>query len=208
MKAIHKFLLLFLLLLGSNTLSAQISDEIKDICRKCQEKMENPKGIDIDMDVKVLIIKMHVRAITKGEKALMISSTKVLGKSIVMEMGFDGQQEWTYDSTQDSLTITKADKKPEREDDLDFDLISKYKTAKMKEKDGVYEITFTNPIDKEEANKAVMKINKSNYYLSGMQIGSGMKSVTFKVNKIKVGGISEDIFVPEKRHPTAKIARK
>lgn len=209
MKTTQKILLLLLFAFVSNTVTAQISDEIREISKKCEEKMNNPGGIDIDMDLKILIMKVHVHAISKGEKELMTVSAKLFGKNMAMEMGFDGQQEWKYDSTTDSLIIKKTTTKSDKDEDLDFDLTSKYKTAKMKEKNGRYEITFTNPIDKDEPNKAVMKINKSNYYLSEMQIGSGMKSATFKINKIKVGNISDDVFVLDtKKYPTAKIVRK
>ena len=209
MKTMQKFLLLFLLLVVSNTLSAQISDEIKGIVKKCEEKMENPQGTDVDMDVKISIIKMHVRVLSKGEKELMTGSCKILGKTMQMEAGFNGSQEWTYDTMTDSLIITKTTQKSDREDDIDLDLTSKFKTAKMKTKNGVYEITFTNPIGKDGPKKAVMVINQSNYYLSEMQLGTGMMSVTFKINKIKVGNISDNVFVLDtKKFPTAKIARK
>ena len=209
MKTIQKFLLLFLLLIVSNTLSAQISDEIKGIVKKCEEKMDNPKGTDVDMDIKIAIIKMHVRVLSKGEKELMTGSCKILGKTVKMEVGFNGSQEWTYDTMTDSLIITQTTQKSDREDDLDFDLTSKFKTAKMKTKNGVYEITFTNPIGKDGPKKAVMVINQSNYYLSEMQLGTGLTSITFKINKIKVGNISDNVFVLDtKKFPTAKIARK
>lgn len=212
MKALQKILLVFLLSFISNGLSAQISDKIKEITRKCEEKMNNPKGMDISMEVKVLMLKTHIRTLYKGEKAFMTSSVKMLGKSVTMEMGFDGTQEWEYDSATDSLIITKTTKKSDKENDLDvldFDLPSEYKTAKMKEKNGVYEITFTNPINKDVPSKSVMRINQNNYYLSEMQMGSGIKSITIKINKIKAGHVDDSVFVLDtKKYPTAKIRRK
>ena len=210
MKTALKLLFLSFLLLGSHTtLSAQISDEIKEIVKKCGEKMEDPRGVDMDMTIKVLMIKTHCRVVSKGEKAFMTTSFKVLGKSATIEAGFDGTQEWEYNSATDSLVITKTTKKSNKDEDLDFDLASKFKTAKMKEKNGLYEINFTDPIIKDGPKKASMKINKSNYYLSEMQAGSGMMSITFTINKIKIGGISDDVFVLDtKKYPTAKIARK
>lgn len=210
MKTSQKILLLLFLSWVSNAVLAQISDEIKEISKKCEAVMNNPKGTEIDMDIKVLMITMHARVFSKGEKSFMTSSAKMLGKNITMETGFDGTQEWEYNTANDSLIIKKTTKKSEKEDDLDFDLTSKYKTAKMKEKDGCYEITFTNPINKkDEPGKAVMLINKSNYHLSKMQMGSGMKSITIKINKVKIGNVSDDIFVLDvKKYPTAKIARR
>lgn len=209
MKTTQRILLLLFFALVSNTVTAQISNEIREITKKCEEKMNNPAGMDIDMDIKVLMVKMHVRAISKGEKEFMTASAKLLGKSMTMEMGFDGQQEWEYDSTTDSLIIKKTKTKSNKDEDLDFDLASKYKTAKMKVKNGRYEITFTDPIKKDGPSKAIMKINQSNYYLSEMQMGSGLKSVTFKINKIKVGSVSDAVFVLDiNKYPNAKVARR
>lgn len=209
MKTTLRFLLLFLLSLANTTLSAQVSDEIKDIVKKCQEKINNPQGVEMDMETKILMIKMHIKTISKGDKMFMSTSVKALGKSMTMEMGYDGVQGWAYDSDADTLVITKTMEKPDEEIGFDFGMVSKYKTAKMKVKNGLYEITFTNPINKKEPGKAVMKINQSNYYPSEIQIGSGLKSATMKITKIKVGNINDKVFVLDlKKYPTAKVVRK
>ena len=163
----------------------------------------------MDMETKILMIKMHIKTISKGDKMFMSTSVKALGKSMTMEMGFDGVQGWEYDSNSDTLVITKTTKKPDNNMGPDFGVASKYKTAKMKVKNGLYEITFTNPINKKEPGKAVMKINQSNYYPSEIQMGSGLKSVTVKITKIKVGNVNDNVFVLDlKKYPTAKVIRK
>lgn len=209
MRIILRFLLLFLFPLVSTALSAQVSDEIKEITRKCQEKMSNPQGVEMDMETKVLMVKMNIKTISKGEKMFMTTSVKALGQTMTMDVGFDGTQKWEYDNDSDSLIITKTTKKPEKKMGPDYSLATKYKTAKMKVKNGVYEITFTQPINKKDPSKAVMKINQSNYYPSEIQMGSGMKSVTLKITKIKVGNINDNVFVLDlKKYPTAKVVRK
>lgn len=200
---------MFLLPLVSTALSAQVSDEIKEITRKCQEKMSNPQGVEMDMETKVLMVKMNIKTISKGEKMFMTTSVRALGQTMTMDVGFDGTQKWEYDNDSDSLIITKTTKKPEKKMGPDYSLATKYKTAKMKVKNGVYEITFTQPINKKDPSKAVMKINQSNYYPSEIQMGSGMKSVTLKITKIKVGNINDNVFVLDlKKYPTAKVVRK
>lgn len=205
----QRILLLFLLLFVSNGVPAQIADEVKEIMKKCEQKMNPPEGCEMDMDVKFLVIKMHVKSITKGQKSFMSTSAKMLGQEIKVDVGFDGSQEWEYDSQTDSLIITKTTQRSDQDEDLDFNLDTKYKTAKMKVTDGHYEITFTNPIKKDVPGKAVMKISKGTYCLAEMQMGSGLKSITMKITKIKFGNIDDSVFVLDpKKYPTAKILRK
>lgn len=209
MKTIQKFLMLFLLALISNAMPAQVSNEVKEIMGKCQEKLNNPKGVEMNMEGKVLIAKTQIRTVSKGDKLFMSTSVKALGETMTMDMGFDGTQMWSYNTESDSLVISKTTKKPEKQGGPDISKTSKYKTAKMKEKNGIYEIAFTNPINKNEPSKFVLKINKSNYYPTEIQIGSGLRSITFNITKIKVGNIDDNIFVPDpKKYPTAKVVRK
>lgn len=209
MKITLRFLLLILLSLANTTLSAQVSDEVKSIVKKCQEKMNNPQGVEMDMETKILMVKTHIKTIAKGDKMFMTTSVKAFGQTMRMDVGFDGVQGWEYDSDSDTLIITKTTKKPDKKMGPDYSMASKYKTAKMKVKNGIYEITFSNPISKKEPSKTVMKINQSNYYPSEIQMGSGLKSVTLKITKIKVGNINDNAFVLDlKKYPTAKVVRK
>ena len=101
----------------------------------------------------------------KNNKIRVFMESKVFGKELKVETGFDGQQEWQYihhkdedneksAARRDTLTITKSSQKPKNEHSIDFDIYKNYKTAKMKLDGQNYEITLTKPIKK--AGKSIL----------------------------------------------------
>lgn len=196
---------------------AQIPQEVKKVLATCNEKMSNPAGIEIDMKVSagIAFVKFNtaVKMYSKGEKSFTQLTGNVLGKEIKSESGFDGVTEWNFkrkigDKGADTLTISKPKKKPKGEYDIDLDIDKDYKTAKMKTKGNCYEITFTNPIDKEMPKQTVMLINKNTGYFHEMTAKQSGVSMKMTAVKIKVG-VSDSVFKFDvNRYPGAKVIRK
>ena len=142
--------------------------------------------------------------------------SKMFGDELMVETGFDGQQEWNYmhrkgegsKAKRDTLTITKTTKKPKNENAIDFGIYKNYKTAKMKLDGQYYEITFTKPVKKDSPSKVVMKIDKDKYYFREMTTKVKGTKMTMKLNKIKIG-VSDDVFKLDlKKYPNAVVVRK
>ena len=124
--------------------NAQIDSQVIEVLKKSQEKMSSPLGTEIEMTVDVtLMVKlsaMKMKALEKNNKLRVIMESKMFGEELMVETGFDGQQEWNYmhrkgegsKAKRDTLTITKTTKKPKNENAIDFGIYKNYKTAKMK----------------------------------------------------------------------------
>lgn len=195
---------------------AQIPAEVEDVLNKCAEKMHNPSGVEMDMNLSVKAVVSFngtIKMYSKGEKSLAKMRMKVLGREIKTETGDDGKQVWVYkpaveEGDKDSVLVYKPSGKNKGEYDLDFELGKEYKKAKMKEKDGRYEITFTDPKDKEMPKKTVMVVNKSDYSFHQMSVKDGVVGFTMTATKIKYG-VNDAVFVlDQKKYPNAVIVKK
>ena len=200
--------------------NAQIDSQVIEVLKKSQEKMSSPLGTEIEMTVDVtLMVKlsaMKMKALEKNNKLRVIMESKMFGEELMVETGFDGQQEWNYmhrkgegsKAKRDTLTITKTTKKPKNENAIDFGIYKNYKTAKMKLDGQYYEITFTKPVKKDSPSKVVMKIDKDKYYFREMTTKVKGTKMTMKLNKIKIG-VSDDVFKLDlKKYPNAVVVRK
>ena len=200
--------------------NAQIDSQVIEVLKKSQEKMSSPLGTEIEMTVDVtLMVKlsaMKMKALEKNNKLRVIMESKMFGEELMVETGFDGQQERNYmhrkdegsKAKRDTLTITKTTKKPKNENAIDFGIYKNYKTAKMKLDGQYYEITFTKPVKKDSPSKVVMKIDKDKYYFREMTTKVKGTTMTMKLNKIKIG-VSDDVFKLDlKKYPNAVVVRK
>ena len=200
--------------------NAQIDSQVIEVLKKSQEKMSSPLGTEIEMTVDVtLMVKlsaMKMKALEKNNKLRVIMESKMFGEELMVETGFDGQQEWNYmhrkgegsKAKRDTLTITKTTKKPKNENAIDFGIYKNYKTAKMKLDGQYYEITFTKPVKKDSPSKVVMKIDKDKYYFREMRTKVKGTTMTMRLTKIKIG-VSDDVFKLDlKKYPNAVIVRK
>lgn len=216
MKKVRVLLLLAMMLVGTG-LQAQVPQEVSKILAACSQKMTHPSGMEIDMKVSagVAIAKMNmnIKMFTKGEKMFSQLSTKILGREIYSESGYDGVQLWKYKKAAkkdavDTLTISKPTKKPKGDYEIDFDLDKEYRTATMKTKGDFYEITFTNPKDKELPKRAVMLINKKNGYFQEFSTKESGMTMKMTVQKIIIG-VSDQMFkFNQNKYAGAKIVRK
>lgn len=210
-----------LTLCGAKGTWAQIDPQVTEIMRKCEKVMSNPAGLEMTMSIEArMVIKLSGITATVSEKngkskASMVM--KVLGREVKTEEGFDGTQEWSYwhidlkkkgKEVKDTLTIKKTAKKSESDYDIDFSVDKEYKTATVKVSGRYYELTFTNPIKKDDPKKMVVKIDKDKYYFREMKAKQSGVSMTMTVTKIKFG-VSDDVFkFDPKNYPNAIIVRK
>ena len=210
-----------LMICGSMSAQAQIDPQATEIMRKCEKVMSNPAGMEMTMTVEArMVVKLSGMTATvamKNEKSKATVVMKVLGREIRMDEGFDGTQEWSYrhidlkkkgKEVKDTLTIKKSAKKSESNYDIDFNIDKDYKTATVKVSGRYYELTFTNPVKKDDPKKVVVKIDKDKYYFREMKAKQSGVSMTMTVTKIKFG-VSDDIFkFDPKNYPNAVIVRK
>ena len=210
-----------LMICGSMSAQAQIDPQATEIMRKCEKVMSNPAGMEMTMTVEArMVVKLSGMTATvamKNEKSRATMVMKVLGREVRTEEGFDGTQEWSYrhidlkkkgKEVKDTLTIKKSAKKSESDYDIDFNMDKDYKTATVKVSGRYYELTFTNPVKKDDPKKVVVKIDKDRYYFREMKAKQSGVSMTMTVTKIKFG-VSDDIFkFDPKNYPNAVIVRK
>ena len=204
-----KKLLTIAFLLLSMVAQAQIPDEVKDILKKCGEKMHHSGGIELDM-------KLHVGAVIasmKGDKTFSVLKMKAMGHEMYSETGFDGTQVWRYgkavdEEERDTLTIKKGPKKTKDKFSINMDLDMMYKKAKLKTNDKYYEIAFTGPLNKDTPKKSILRIEKGKYLLREYETKVSIASVKMTVTRIKYG-VSDNMFVLDtKKYPNAVVVRK
>ena len=210
-----------LMICGSMSAQAQIDPQATEIMRKCEKVMSNPAGMEMTMTVEArMVVKLSGMTATvamKNEKSRATVVMKVLGREIRMDEGFDGTQEWSYrhidfkkkgKEVKDTLTIKKSAKKSESDYDIDFGIDKDYKTATVKLSGRYYELTFKDPVKKDDPKKVVIKIDKDKYYFREMKAKQSGVSMTMTVTKIKFG-VSDDIFkFDPKNSPNAVMVRK
>ena len=199
------------------SVQAQIPAEVKDILEKCAEKNHHSGGYELDMKLHVgaVIASMNgtMKMCMKGEKSFSVIQMKVMGHEIYHETGFDGTQTWRYskaadDEERDTLTITKGALKKKDKFAIDMGLDMKYKKAKLKTTDKHYEITFTEPLNKEMPKKSIIRIDKNKYLLHEYETKVSIASVKMTVTRIKYG-VSDNMFVLDpKKYPNAVVVRK
>ena len=209
--------MMVLLLVLSIGMQAQIPEEVKDIMKKCAEKMKSDNGLEIDLKLHVgaVIASMDgtMKMYRKGDKSFSIVNFKVKGHEMYSETGYDGTQTWRYERAvdeeeRDTLTITKGAQKKKEKFSVDMGLDKEYKNAKLKTTDKFYEITFTGPLKKDTPKKSIVRIVKDTYMLHQYETKVSIASMKMTVTKIKLG-LSDNIFTFDpKKYPNAVIVRK
>ena len=199
------------MLLGAAGVRAQIPAEVTAVMDKCRTAMENPNGLEYEMDIKAgvgpVAMKMHMVVASKGKMSRTSFSTRVLGNDIVVENGFDGTDTWENEG--DTITITRGDHRKKDKNVLSTDFDKRYRKAKMKEKDGFYVITFTEPKDKDNEAKSVTTwLSMKSCMMQEVRTNAKGASVTMKVTKIRTG-LKDDYFkVDLGKYPNAVVIRK
>ena len=208
-------------IMAAVSMNAQIEPKVIEVLNKSQEKTNNPQGTEIDMTVEVtMVVKltgMKIKTLEKNDKMRMFTESKMLGKELAVESGFDGQQEWSYShwkddedakGRRDTLTIKKTTKKPKYENTVDFEMYKNYKNGTIKLNGQNYEITLTKPKKEKLPGKVVMTVDKDKYLFREMKTKTKGVSVTMKMTKYKIG-VSDDAFKLDlKKYPKAVVVRK
>ena len=199
------------------SVQAQIPAEVKDILKKCGEKNQHSGGTEIEMKLHVgaVIASMNgtMKMYRKGDKSFSVMKMKALGHDIYHESGFDGTQSWNYskasdEDERDTLIITKGAQKKKDKFSVNMGLDKDYKKAKLKTTDKHYEITFTEPLNKDTPKKSIIRIDKNKYLLHEYETKVSIASAKMTVTRIKYG-VSDNIFVFDpKKYPNAVVVRK
>lgn len=203
------------MLLGAAGVRAQIPAEVTAVMDKCRASMVNPNGLEYEMDIKAgvgpVAMKMHMVVAEKGKMSRVLFSTRVLGQDVVSEVGFDGTDTWEIDRSPkaDTITFARGDHRKKDKNVLSTDFDKRYRKAKMKEKDGYYVITFTEPKDKaNEAKSVTTWLSMKSCMMQELKTTAKGASVTMKVTKIRTG-LKDDYFkVDLGEFPNAVVIKK
>lgn len=210
-----KTLFLLLLACGIAGAQAQIPAEVTDIMGKCRAAMTHATGLEYEMDMKAgvgpLAMKMHLVVGNKGdlERALVI--TKIMGIEVSSEKGFDGTDSWevNHSDKADTITFTRGKVKKKSNSDLELYPEKQYNKAKLKQKDGYYEITFSEPKDKSsEVKNITFKVSDKNHVLREIHSSARGAKVTMTITKIRVGLKDSYFKLDTTKYPGAVIIRK
>ena len=217
-----KLIILIVTALVATSAMAQIPANVREVLKKSEEKMatyNTPAGVSFDatlkMKVSILSLNGTMKVFSKNKKFFTTISMKALkDMEIKIELGFDGEQEWTYESIlgeKDSLKITKT-KDAFNDYGMRTDYEKDYNKAKMKETDQYYEITFTGRKRKDVSKKATVKIAKNTYLLREYSVDEDMGAFTGKmiitINKITKGCSDNWLKLDMNRYKNAKVVRK
>ena len=196
---------------------AQFPANVKDVLKKCDDQMNNPSGLVLDGTVKIKILMFSgsgtMKWYMKGDKSFSVMNMKILGQELREEEGFDGQQEWEFESAttkkeRDTLIITKTTAAKKNDYGMNMDYEKSYKTAKMKEKGLYYEIEFSNRIDPELPKKMLIKIAKDKYYLREIQTSVSSAKFTMTVTKVTRGCSDSWFKLDMNRYKNAVVVRR
>ena len=184
------------------TLRAQVPQEVQQVLDKAEAWTDQEKGYTMTVAYSILTIDLQMDILGKGSCFVTrITSSKNEGQ--VVEAGFNGTQQWLHNTSDNTLTISPATK-PDKTANLTN--TTGYGKGKMKQKDGLYEITLTKPKDKDMPSKMVIRVNAKTYAPVSYTVKSGITSMTLKVLRIKQGlDDSEVCYDPTERFKGATV---
>lgn len=209
------FLTAVVVAMATLSVQAQIPAEVKSVMEKCQAAMSNPNGVEYSMDIRISMgpVGMTTNIVTasKGEMERSTMTMKMLGRSVTMQSGYDGNESWSVEQMAgtDTIRISKKHEKSSSDGEIDFGIGEGFKKAKMSVKNDCYVIDYSDPIDKKsEIKKATFKISTKNYTLREMKTSVKGAKVTMTVNKIKIG-LKDDYFKLDlSKYPDAVVVRE
>ncbi len=209
------------------TVSAQdgIDRNIRDVLHKCVKAMENPAGVEYDMDFKVGmagadVLSCHVMAASKGRMSRAVITASLFGVEVKTETGFDGTEEWelkhsfafTLEQSEkkDTVVIRKVAERTKNPMDLDMEILQEYRKATMSTDADNYVITLSDPVEREKPlpAEAVLTVHKDDYYLRQLAVEQEGTSITMTITDVRIG-LSDDYFrFDPARYPDAVAVRK
>jgi len=201
---------------------AQFPEKVKEVLKKCDEKMGSYKtsaGVVFDMNLKlkVSVVKVSgtMKMYAKDKKYFNVLTMQLPEHEFKMEMGFDGMQKWLYKSSMDedekeSLVITKT-QSAKNDYAMNLGYEKDYNKAKMKEEGHYYEITFSEPKNKDLPKKSSIKIAKDTYllreYSVDMDMGPFSGRMILTITKITKGCSDHWLKLDMNRYKNAVVVR-
>lgn len=203
---------------------AQIPAEVKDVLKKCDEKMASyntPAGtvIEANMKMKVSMFSLNgaIKMYAKNKKFFTTMSLNAMKEEMMkIEIGFDGKQKWEYvtasgDNKKDTLKITKT-QNSENAFGVKNGYEKDYKKAKMKVSGRYYEITFSGPMKKDISKKTTVKIDKESYLLREYSVDENMAGfpgkITLTITKLTRGCSDNWFKLDMNRYKNAVVVRR
>lgn len=210
----RRLFILIALALGIASAQAQIPAEVTEVMNKCRAAMTTPNGLEYEMDMKAgmgpLAMKMHFVIADKGNLNRTAMTMKIMGIEVLTESGFDGTDSWEIDHSAngDTITFTRGNNRKKSKGDISLDLDKQYNKAKMKLKDGYYEITFSEPKDKNSEVKSIsVKISEKTYIMRELRSGARGAKVTMNITKVRVGLKDSYFKLDLSKYPNAVVIR-
>lgn len=197
------------------SVGAQVPAEVTEVMNKCKAAMSNPGGLEYTMDMKfsmgpVTLTNSQLIIGSKGEMNRTVMTMKIMDHEIMFISGYDGNETWEVQrfANKDSINIIKG-KKDKDDEGVDLELANGFRKAKMKLKDGYYEIDYSDPIDKKsEIRKLSVKVSAKNYYLREMRTSVKGAKVLMTITKVKIG-LKDDYFKLDlSKYPNAVVSRE
>jgi hypothetical protein len=216
-------LCLFAVIVAASAM-AQIPAEVKEVLKKCEDKMASyntPAGsmIDANIKMKVSVISLSgpIKMGMKGDKYFTTLSMYAMKKEMMkIELGFDGAQKWEYVSTSDdkkndTLKITRT-QSSKNSLGVKIDYAKDYRKAKMKVSGRYYEITFSGPLRKGISKKATIKIDKESYLMREYSVNENLvghsAQFTVTITKLTRGCPDSWLKLDMNRYKNAKVVRR
>ena len=210
-----RLLILMALAMGMAGAQAQVPAEVTGVMDKCRAAMTNAAGLEYEMDMRAgvgpLTMTMHLTVAEKGTLKRSAFTSKIMGIETFVERGFDGTDTWEikHSDNNDTIFITPGDQQEKGKASPSLDLDTKYNKAKMKLKDGYYEITFSEPKDKKnEAKSITVKISAKNYTMRQLRSSVHGATVTMTITKIRVGLKDSHFKLDLAQYPNAVVIKQ
>lgn len=189
---------------------AQTADEIIAKMEEAMSQVGEENGLRMTMDMKIPILgTMSTNAWTLGDKMRM--EAEMMGKKLVTWQ--DGETEWTYDASENTITIEKQDKSKksgEKENMQMFQSATEgYDVSVSKETDTAWTIKCKknrSNTNKDDPKNMEIVIAKGTYY--PVSLSAKVDMVTVTLRNLQFNVTEKDVTFNKADYPGATIIDK
>ena len=204
----------FLALLAAFALSvaafAQTAEEIVAKMDEVMEQVGEENGLRMTMDIKIPILgTISTDAWTLGDKMRM--EAEMMGKKIVTWQ--DGETEWTYDSSEKTITVTAQDKSKKSDEKENMKMFQSategYDVSISKETADAWTIKCRknrSNTNKDDPKNMEIVIAKDTYY--PMSLSAKVDLVTVTMRNLKFNVTEKEVTFDKADYPGATIIDK
>ena len=204
----------FLALLAAFALSvaafAQTAEEIVAKMDEVMEQVGEENGLRMTMDIKIPILgTISTDAWTLGDKMRM--EAEMMGKKIVTWQ--DGETEWTYDSSEKTITVTAQDKSKKSDEKENMKMFQSategYDVSISKETADAWTIKCRknrSNTNKDDPKNMEIVIAKDTYY--PMSLSAKVDLVTVTMRNLKFNVTEKEVTFDKTDYPGATIIDK